>query len=136
MDVDTIPGLPVLPVVVSVDVGTWVVGIGPSTVQVYLSIIIHHIHGRQLHTVLTLPLLSGYTAGWVARMSGITIQYIAWCNCYFTLRNDQVCIVCMYMLYIYYSTIIRNSSCHSTVHPTFLHAMTIWYANQYKCLPC
>ena len=87
MDVETIPGLPVLPAVVIVDVGTWVVGVGPSTVQVYLSITKQHIHSRQLHTVLTLPVLSGYTAGRVARMSGITIQYITWCNCYFTLRK-------------------------------------------------
>ena len=52
MDVETIPGLPVLPAVVIVDFGTWVVGVGPSTVQVYLSIIEQHIHSRQLHTVL------------------------------------------------------------------------------------
>ena len=69
MDVETIPGLPVLPAVVIVDFGTWVVGVGPSTVQVYLSIIEQHIHSRQLHTVLNVPVLSSYTAGWVARMS-------------------------------------------------------------------
>ena len=65
VDVETIPGLPVLPAVGTVDVGTWVVGVGPSTVQVYLSISVQHIHSRQLHTVLTLPVLSSYTAGWV-----------------------------------------------------------------------
>ena len=71
VDAETIPGLPVLPAVVTVDVGTRVVSVDSSTVQVYLSIKIQHIHSRQLHTVLTVPVLSSYTACWVAHMSGI-----------------------------------------------------------------
>ena len=87
VDVETTPGLPALLAVGTVDVGTWVVGVGPSTVQVYSSISIQHIHSR--HTVLTLLVLSSYIAGWVYHiyMSGITIQYITWCNCHFTFRK-------------------------------------------------
>ena len=36
VDVETIPGLPVPPADVGVDVSTWVVGVFPSTVQVYM----------------------------------------------------------------------------------------------------
>ena len=40
VDVGTLLGVPVLPAVVGVDVRTWIVSVGPSTVQVYISVFI------------------------------------------------------------------------------------------------
>ena len=38
VDVEAVPGVPVLPAVVGVVVSTWVVCVGPSTVQVYMHV--------------------------------------------------------------------------------------------------
>ena len=86
VDVEISPVLPVLPAVVAVDVGT--LGCRYWPIHCANVISMQHIHSRQLHTLLTLPVLRSYTAGslaWVARISGITMQYVTLCTCYFTL---------------------------------------------------
>ena len=66
VDVGTSPGVPVPPADVGVDVNTWVVGVFPSTVQVYMQRMSVITTGarRQLHKVLTyIPVLTCFTAG-------------------------------------------------------------------------
>ena len=61
------PGVPVLPA--AVDIGTWVVSVGPSSTSVH----VHYDHQYSQHTlqttalyectVLTIPVLTTFTAG-------------------------------------------------------------------------
>ena len=64
VDVGTSPGVTVSPADVGVDVSTWVVGVLPSTVQMYMQFVQLVCKSVQaLHTVLTVPVLTSFTAG-------------------------------------------------------------------------
>ena len=59
VDVEALGGVTVLPAVAGIVVSTWVVGGGPSTVQVYM----HVDHIATAHSAVIIPMLTSFSAG-------------------------------------------------------------------------